>query len=168
MNSLDALVGLRLSIIRFYADTLGLHFGDVRPYAPGGTVGAFALHVSCPWRIDDSDGTIVGSQDRWNYGGQGDAPEGWNAEFGSNLRDKQLNELFGQRGETGSWTNETDRYLVIAASKTKYGDLRIDLSDGYTIRLFPAATEAEAWRLFAPDDESPHLVFPAEAEALLE
>jgi hypothetical protein len=48
-NAFDALIGLRLSIVRRAADMLGLHFGDTRPEESGeGTVGAYALHVQCP------------------------------------------------------------------------------------------------------------------------
>jgi hypothetical protein len=152
MNSqaLDALIGLRLSIVRFYANILGLHFGDVRPHPRGGTTGAYALHVDCPWRIDGLGGTVVGNYDRWNDVEETDLT----------LRDRKLDGLFGRRDKTDSWTIDSERFLVVATDLTKYGDVGISLADGHKILLFPAASEAEAWRFFAPGDDSAHFVFP--------
>jgi hypothetical protein len=65
-DGLDMLIGLRLSIVRRAADMLGLHFGDIRPHPSGeGTVGAYTLHVQCPWRLDRPNGTVTGSGDLW-------------------------------------------------------------------------------------------------------
>jgi hypothetical protein len=158
----DLLIGQRLSSVHFAANILCMHFGDIRPHPRGGTVGAYALHVDCPWRIDGPDRTITGNYDRWDYAGPGEAPEDWEPETGPTLRDKRLDELFGQR-EVGSWVRDPDRFLVTAAHQTNFGDVTLELSDGYRILLFPAATEAEAWRFFVPGDESPHLVFPVES-----
>jgi hypothetical protein len=160
MSGLDVLAGLRLSIVRFYANILGLHFGDTRPHPRGGMTAAYALHVDCPWRIDGQAATITGNYDRWEYAGPGNPPEGWDFESGPTLRDKKLDQLFGQRNNDGSWISSTDRFLITAVSESKFGDVILDLSGQYRILLFPAASEAEAWRLFVSDDESPHLVFP--------
>jgi hypothetical protein len=161
--SLDALVGRRLSIVRFYANILGLHFGDIRGRPSGGSVGVYALHVDCPWRIDVCGEIFVGNYDRWDYGGKGEPPEGWNPESAITLRDERLTELFGSPGGNGrSWINNSDRYVVTGINRTEFGDLTISLSGGYTIRVFPAASDAEAWRMLAPDEETAHLVFPTE------
>jgi len=64
---------------------------------------------------------------------------------------------------TRSWVNETDRFVVIRTEQTKCGDLRLELSNGYEILVFPASQRLEAWRFFAPESDDDHLVFPTAA-----
>jgi len=59
--------------------------------------------------------------------------------------------------------NEIDRLVVTSVQLTNRGDVRLELSGGHTIMLFPASCKREAWRLFAPAT-SGHLVFPGEIE----
>jgi hypothetical protein len=62
LNAFEVLIGLRLSIVRRAADMLVLHFGNIRAHSSGkGTVGDYALHVQCPWRLD---GPLIGSSSR--------------------------------------------------------------------------------------------------------
>ena len=117
LNSFDVLLGLRLSIVRRAADMLVLHFGDIRTHSSGtGTIGAYALHVQCPWRFDGPMETVTGRDDLWKYAGPG--------------------------------------------QQTIRGDVRLEFTGGYAILLFPASSECEAWRLFAPGSDH-HLVFSA-------
>ncbi len=56
-KALEPLVGLPLSIARSAADMRVFHFGKVRPAANGkGTVGEYALHIQCPWRLVGKEG----------------------------------------------------------------------------------------------------------------
>jgi hypothetical protein len=49
-EALQCLMGLQLSIMRDAAATKSMQFGNVRPHPNGkGTVGEYALHVSCAW-----------------------------------------------------------------------------------------------------------------------
>ncbi|MGC1349900.1 MAG: hypothetical protein WA858_08970 [Xanthobacteraceae bacterium] len=58
LNAFAPLIGLRLSIVRRAAEMLVLHFGDIRVLpARQGSIGAYALHIQCPWRFDGPDGT---------------------------------------------------------------------------------------------------------------
>ena len=82
-------------------------------------------------------------------------------EDGFSLQDKQFDDLFVRDEITRSWTNESDALVVKNVSQNKYGDVRHDLTSGYTIRLFPAGCESEAWRFFAPGSDH-HIVFPRE------
>jgi hypothetical protein len=160
-RSLDELIGLRLSIVRKAADMLGLHFGDVRPHHSGrGTVGAYTLHIQCPWRIDGPKGTITGSDDRWEYAGPGEPPPNWLHEDGPNLQDERLDGLFGECRAKIGWVNDDNKFVVSSVRQGLQGDLALEFSDGHSISIFPASGEREAWRFFAPDDEH-HLVFPA-------
>jgi hypothetical protein len=163
LSAFDVLIGLRLSIIRRAADMLVLHFGDIRSHESGsGTVGAYALHVQCPWRIDGPVETLTGRDDLWEYAGPGEEPPGWSYEDGHSLQDRRLEALAGQWDEnTRSRINESNCLVVTAARQTSRGDVRLELRAGHAILLFPASERREAWRLFA-SGSSHHLVFPAE------
>ena len=163
LNAFDVLIGLRLSIVRRAANMLVLHFGDIRaPRSGKGTVGAYALHVQGPWRLDGPIGTVTGSEDLYQYVGPGERPANWSYEDGPSLEDQRLDDLFGPPDErTRSWVNATDRLVVTAAHQTNRGDVTLELTGGHAILLFPASAGLEAWRLFAPDAEY-HVLFPEE------
>jgi hypothetical protein len=162
-NAFDVLVGLRLSIVRRAADMLVLHFGDIRPHPSGeGTIGAYALHVQCPWRFDGPAGTVTGRDDLWEYVGPGERPPDWSHEDGHSLQDLRFSHFFERDERTRSWVNQSDRLVVIRAELTNRGEVRLELSNGYAILVFPAGYRHEAWRLFAPGGDGDHLVFPGE------
>ncbi len=140
-----------------------LHFGAIRAHSSGeGTVGAYALHVQCPWRLDAATGSVTGRDDLWVYAGPGERPKKWSYDDGLSLQDKRFAGLFVRDEDTRSWVNDSDRFLVIAAQQTNRGDVKLDLANEFAILLFPASCTSEAWRLFAPDSDR-HLVFPTEA-----
>jgi hypothetical protein len=57
-RSLEKLVALPLSIARDAADMKNFQFGAIRPHPSGtGTIGQYALHVQCPWRLITDDRT---------------------------------------------------------------------------------------------------------------
>jgi hypothetical protein len=160
LDALDILIGLRLSIIRRAADMLVLHFGDVRPHSSGvGTVGAYALHVQCPWRLDGPTKTVTGSSDLWIYAGTGERPENWSYDDGLSLQDKKFADLFARDEETRSWINDSDRLVAAATQQTKLGEVKLDFVNQFAISIFPTSAVSEAWRFFAPDSDR-HLVFP--------
>ena len=158
-NSFDVLIGLRLSIVRRAADMLGLHFGEVRPHPSGsGTVGAWTLHVQCPWRLDAPKGTFTGSGDLWVYAGPGEQPSNWSYEDGSSLQDRKFAELFPRDESTRSWVNQGAGFVVTAVLLNERGEIELEFANGYAISVFPAGSKSEAWRLFASGGD--HLVFP--------
>jgi hypothetical protein len=160
-DAFEVLTGLRLSIVRRAADMLMLHFGDVRPHQSGsGTVGAYALHVQCPWRLDGPDRTITGSSDLWAYAGSGEHPANWSYEDGLSLQDRKLDETVGSYDAgTRSWYNKSGLFTVTAALLKPYGEVELQFSGGYTLAIFPAGSAGEAWRFFATDSKR-HLVYP--------
>jgi|GEM_PF-1190715 len=163
LDAFDVLIGLRLSIVRRAADMLVLHFGDIRAHASGeGTVGAYALHVQCPWRLDGPKGTVTGSRDLWEYAGPGERPPNWSYEDGFSLQDRKFADLFARDESTRSWINESDRFVIAAAHQNERGDVRLEFANGYTILVFPAESRSEAWRLFSSGSDR-HLVFPTAA-----
>ena len=164
-NEFEMLIGLRLSIVRRAADMLVVHFGDIRPHESGeGTVGAYAFHVQCPWRIDGPAGTITGSGDLWDYAGPGQRPANWSYERGFSLQDQRFADFVGAYDRaTRSWLNLADRLVVTAARQTHLGDVTIELSGGHSLLVFPSASKGEEWRFFAPGADR-HLVFPDEGD----
>lgn len=142
---------------------LVLHFGEIRPHSSGvGTVGAYALHVQCPWRLDGPAKTVTGQGDLWVYAGPGERPENWSYHEGLSLQDKRFADLFLRDDETRSWINDSDRFVVVAAQQTKRGEVRLDFVNEFAISIFPVGSASEAWRFFAPGSDR-HLVFPTDA-----
>src|SRR5262245_19064288 len=62
--ALSQIVGLPLTAVHRAADMRTFQFGHLRP-VDRGSVGDFALHVNCPWRIEGPDGIITGRLDLW-------------------------------------------------------------------------------------------------------
>ena len=161
LNAFDVLIGLRLSIVRRAADMLVLHFGDIRVLPAGdGSIGAYALHIQCPWRFDGPAGTVTGRDDLWEYAGPGKRPPGWSHEDGLSLQDQRWSRLFDRDEDTRSWVNTRDRFVVTGTEQTERGDIKLELSNRSTILVFPATTRSEAWRFFVPGGDSDHLIFP--------
>jgi hypothetical protein len=64
LKHLKPLIGLKLSIARRAASLSNFQFGPVRA-VDGGTLGEYALHVDCPWRIERPHGIMTGWLDLW-------------------------------------------------------------------------------------------------------
>jgi len=64
-KAFSPIMGLQLSIARNAGCMKVFHFGELRPHPKGGTTGAFALHVQCPWRIISREAIVTGSDDYW-------------------------------------------------------------------------------------------------------
>ena len=140
------------------------HFGDVVEHVDGST-GAFALHLQCPWRIDGRDGTVSGSDDLWVHASVPTPPEEWSYEDGNSLQDRRLGELLDSYDpRTRSWMNRSERLVVASIDGSDRGDVVIGLTGDHTLRVFPARSGDESWRLFRPRHEDAHFVF-GEAEA---
>lgn len=150
MLQLQPIVGLKLSVARLAASMRGFHFGRMRE-VPGGTVGEYALHIQCPWRMEGPNGIVTGSSDLWEpaYDDPDIDWDTWDYDaYGGNLQDRRLAELLGGYDPaTRSLVNQTDILMVESVSADTYGGLGITLSGGYELVLFPAGTAGEDWRL---------------------
>ena len=170
---LNLLIGLPLCIARRAGDMLVLHFGTIRDVITirkrdgkerKGTVGDFALHVQCAWRIEDANRIVTAISDlyysaetgeHFNYLPNGEI-ENENKE---NLRDKKIGDLLqGYDPETRSYTNATKLLVVEAVDADKFGGAAISLSGGYRFVIFPASSNGEYWRLFQPATNEKHFV----------
>ncbi len=148
--ALTQLIGLSLSAARRAADMRTLQFGTLCP-VDRGSVGDFALHIQCPWRIEGLDGIMTGRSDLWEpvESGPDIDREAWDYEKGPNLQDAQLEQLLAQHGQS---------LVVREVDANDFGDATVAFDGGYVLRLFPAGTRSEDWRLFRPATDDPHFV----------
>jgi hypothetical protein len=160
LRHLQPLLGLQLAIARRAADMRNFQFGRVRAFK-GGTVGDYALHVQCPWRIDGADGIITGRSDLWEPAepSQEIDWDTWDYDKDENLQDRRFSSLLGGYDPaTGSFVNQTEHLIVEDVCADDYGGAAIRLSGSYKLVLFPAGVRGEDWRVFRPDNNEPHFV----------
>ncbi len=158
LNALIPLVGLPLRCIGRAADVLWVHFGEYQeiPSPRGGmrTVGEWALHVQCPWRITRPPLIIAGRIDL-HFGIEGEEPFNWDENrIGSNRFDRLITGINGEF--------ETSPPLVSEVVMDSVGGFTLRLERGYTLDVFPAEnseSSGEHWRIFRPGVDS-HFVFP--------
>ncbi len=171
-SQLQLLVGLKLSIARRAADMRVLHFGTIREVESRrlsgekkdgrkGTVGDFALHIQCAWRIEDQSGIVTGRTDLWKPAE--DNPDidwdTWDYDKDESLQDKRIGYLLGgYDAETRSSVNNSDLLVVEGFQTDDYGGVTLFLSGGYRLVIFPAGSQGEDWRLFPPGTKGNHLV----------
>lgn len=148
-EALAQVVGLPLTAFRRAADMRTIQFGQLRTVERG-SVGDFALHIQCPWRIEGPQGIITGRADLW-HPAEEHAPfdDAWDYEKSPNLQDARMEAWLAQVGPT---------LVVAAVDADEYGGATIALSGEYLLRLFPAGTRGEDWRLFRPGTSHPHFV----------
>jgi len=147
--ALSQIVGFPLTAARRVADMRTFQFGTLRP-VDRGSVGEFALHVQCPWRIEGPEGIVTGRLDLWEPV-ENIAPfdENWNYEESPNLQDARLER----------WLAENDGFLVVkGVDADEFGGAAISFDRGFVLRMFPAGTRTEDWRLFRPKTGAAHLV----------
>ena len=148
-------IGLKLSIARNAGNMKVFHFGNIRPHPHGGTMGDFALHVQCPWRIVTVGKMITGSYDYYEPAdSQVDRGDWQESRPSPSLQDRHIAELFGCAPETRRDENVTELLVVERVEADDFGGLEIHLSGGYRLQIFPNSTSQDAsseeWRLFEP------------------
>ncbi len=157
-QALQPLVGLKLSIARSAADMRVFHFGPIRPHHRKGTVGAYALHVQCPWRLAGQDGLITGTSDRDVPPAEGAAIDRSDPKAGT-LQNVRLAELLGGYDpDTRSHTNAGEGLLVTAVSADQYGGVEISFTGNVRLQLFPDGSVDEDWRFFDTSGNAKHFV----------
>lgn len=124
-------------------------FGTLRP-VDRGSIGNFALHVQCPWRIEGREGIVTGRLDLWQPL-EDDAPfdENWDYDESPNLQDTLVKRWLAQNGPS---------LIVESVDADDFGDAAIRFGQDFVLRWFPAGTRGEDWRLFQPKTGAPHLV----------
>ena len=158
-QSLLRLVGLHLSIARDAGSMKNFQFGTIGLHPFGkGTIGEFALHIQCPWRIVSNEGIVTGSADYYEPVEAGTDEEANDLQTG-NLQQKRLGDLLGSYdASTRSWVNSTAQLIVQSALADDFGGFEIELSGGFRLQVFPDGSREENWRFFAPGSEEGHVV----------
>ena len=149
LAALSQVIGLPLTAARRGADMRTFQFGTLRP-EDRGSIGDFALHVQCPWRIEGPDGIVTGRLDLWEpVDDNARFDENWDYGKSPNLQDARLER----------WLTRDQLSLVVkSVDADEFGGAAISFGQGFVLRLFPAGTRGEDWRLFQPKTDAPHLV----------
>ena len=160
-SRLDALVGLQLSIVRDALDMKMFHFGDIYLSPSGkGSVGTYALHVQCPWRIVSEGMILTGSFDRYEPPQENRELDEENNRSGTLQRARLFHILEGYDEAARSIVNSTNNFAVLSIKVDEFGGLDLSLSGGYNLQLFPSGASSEDWRFFKTGG-APHLVVEA-------
>lgn len=155
--------GLKLAISGNAGSMKVFHFGEIKPHPDGkGTIGQFALHIQCPWRIVTSNQILTGSADWWEpsaHDAAGDL-ETWTRERPTpSSQETVLARLFGHYdAETKSYINDADQLVVQQVEADDFGGFKIHLSGGYRLEVFPDGIHGESWRLFEPGNDATHFI----------
>lgn len=168
-HELQHLIGLKLSRMALAADMRTIQFGNTEARMGGGVVGEYALHVQCPWRLENDTRIITGNDDLYFPSKRSDQlAESFDWEKGGSLQDEALRDLLGGYDpDTGQIVNSTNLLTVDAVQTDVSGGFCLSLSGGYRFLVFVNGTQREAWRLFKPskdgaESNEKHFVVPLE------
>jgi hypothetical protein len=156
---LSAILKLPLAVARDAGNMKNFQFGEVRPHPSGkGSIGSFALHISCPWRMLSEDGIVTGSTDYYEPPAGADEPNLDDCSGGNLQRERMLALLGSYDPTTRSHISDGHRLLVTAVHADKYGGLDIELSGGLRLQVLPSGAGGENWRFFSASNDDDHFV----------
>ena len=152
LAALAPLVGLPLSGSHRAVDLRVFKFGRLRPFARGGEVGDYALHVQCAWRLDAADRIITGRRDLIEplWPGPDFDFDDWDYDSPPNLQDVRMAEVLLAHARRPP--------VVAAVDADAYGGATLAFDSGVSLRLFPVGTRGEDWRIFRPCSSERHFV----------
>ena len=155
----QCLVGLSVCHLGYAGNMRGIHFGNARKVA-GVFVGDYALHLQCPWRLEGGGRILTGFQDY--YTPASDQPEeGWLPESGTgNLQEEVLAQVF-DLPKFGAGPLVRARHnpkVVVRTLGDSLGGLVVLFTGRLRLRVFPAASVEEHWRIFQPKRRVRHFV----------
>ena len=156
-DALSVLNGLPMWAAGRAGPLLWLHFGGTHEFVDryraneAKTVGDYALHIDCPWRIVQRDVVVVGALDRFSPGdGQEDDDFDWNHSRDTRW-DRRLQQFMERYGTSGP--------IVRAIEMRGAGAFALRFDDEVSLDVLPnRSTDGEYWRLFEPYRETPHVV----------
>ncbi len=157
---LKPLVGLKLSRTSRVADMRCFHFGELHEVEQG-AVGQYALHVQCPWRIEGTEGVVVGRSDLLEPADESAEidPDTWDCDENGNLQDELIDTFMqGYDPQTGSFADDMDMLVVEAVLGDACGGAVLTLSGGLRLTIFPDGTRGEDWRIFRPGTDERHFI----------
>lgn len=157
---LQNLVGLKITMATHAASLRGFIFG-----LPAGAPDAkqWVLHIQCPWRIEAGNALLTGSNDWYEPTDlSAETEDDWDPAEGGSLQERRLRELFrDQDSSKRTISNNTASLVCTEFQVEPYGGVTIWLTGGYALRLFPAASRGEHWRIFQKGDTSTHVICAA-------
>jgi hypothetical protein len=151
-SALKPLVGLEWRSIGRAADLLWLHFGEMRkvPAWGGGTktVGQWAIHVQCPWRLQLFGGECLTASDL-------------NIDSERNPIVDKPDQLAQSRfDEVAAYLRDKFEMVapkIVSIQNAKHNGFTMGFSDGGRFEVAPDGN-GEAWRLFNPSTDNPHFI----------
>ena len=162
-NILKNLVGLKIMMATHAASMRGFIFGAGQE-APEAVPVQWVMHIQCSWRIETDRAIVVGSGDWYEPDDlKAQTSDEWDPAEGGSLQDARLRELFHDEG-VSKWpiTNKTSSLICTEVKLEPHEGLLVSMTGGYALRVFPAASRGEYWRVFKKGDSSTHLVSKAQ------
>lgn len=168
LAALKPLMGLRLFNAGYAANMRTFGFCRV-PVDPARTSeqAEWSFHISCSWRIECDRKIITGSFDWFEPAVPGEDPgEQWDPSSGGSLQEKKLRELFEHRDASSRViTNNTNLFVVEDVDVDVYGGVMIGLTGNYRLRVFPAGSRGEFWRIFEISNYKNYFVCELDTDA---
>jgi len=157
-EAVTALIGLSLVRTSLAGNMRVFHFGAT-PKGATEVEENIALHIQCPWRMEHDGVVITGSGDYYLRRLEDGEIAVWSPELGGiHIQNEVFNHVFRYDPVTKAHVNTTMDLLVERFEHDATGDLRIYLSGGYRIVVFPSSSVDEHWRLFRVRSPEPHFV----------
>jgi|SRR6478735_303055 len=157
-SQIGKLIGLNLRYTGRASNLFWLGFGEMISVTRRGKteeLAEYALDIQCSWRITKDNKILVGSRDFYS------PRTGWNEENDDFDWDVQGNNRFDERIESFI-ENAKEHVTVERVEPDEIGGLKIFLSQGYLLEVFPDTSEddeySEFWRFFNRRENSPHFV----------
>lgn len=157
-SQIGKLIGLNLQYAGRASNLFWLGFGELISVTRRGKteeLAEYALDIQCSWRIIKDNKILVGSRDFYS------PRTGWNEENDDFDWDVQGNNRFDERIE--SFIENTKEHVAVErVEPDEVGGLKIFLSQGYLLEVFPDTSEddeySEFWRFFNRRENSPHFI----------
>src|SRR5688572_24733441 len=157
-DALTPLVGLPLCCAGRAANMLWVQFGEMHEVAAyrGGTktVGDWAIHVQCAWRLCRRGRIELAYRDYY-CSPEGNALDDW---------DTPGKSRFDHLAEILNADFEATRPCVLSVTTDDVGGFSLALSEDYRLDVFPDDSSrddySEHWRLFEPASDKEHFVVP--------
>lgn len=157
-SQIGKLIGLNLRYAGRASNLFWLGFGEMISVTRRGKteeLAEYAIDIQCSWRITKDNKILVGSRDFYS------PRSGWNVENDDFDWDVQGNNRFDEQIESFI-ENAKEHVAVERIEPDEVGGLKIFLSQGYLLEVFPDTSEddeySEFWRFFNRRENSPHFV----------
>jgi hypothetical protein len=153
-RALEQLLNIRVSGVGAVGSLVMIQFGELRQVSDnkGGTksIGEFAIHLSCAWRITRNDSIIAGFGD-WEFR---------ESEHRQTKVEPRFKSLVHQRLTSLDQDCSSHKHFVQSIEIGVAGAFALQCSDFLRVEVAPMTSydDVEYWRLLQPESEEPHFV----------